>query len=139
MKLTVKEIIEACNGTLLCGKEETEISNVCIDSRKIEKGSLFVPIKGERTDAHKYIDSTFAAGAIATLTQEHLHMEDSHAWIRVNNTQEALQKNCVCLSRKIYTSYHWGYWKCWKNYYKRNDRYRTFFLQKCNENKGKFK
>ena len=92
MKLTVKEIIEACNGTLLCGKEETEISNVCIDSRKIEKGSLFVPIKGERTDAHKYIDSTFAAGAIATLTQEHLHMEDSHAWIRVNNTQEALQK-----------------------------------------------
>lgn len=91
MKLTVKEIIEACGGKLLCGNPETEVTCVCTDSRKVRPGALFVPIKGERTDAHTYIPATFAAGATAAFTEEHHVMEDSHVWIYVPSTLTALQ------------------------------------------------
>ncbi len=91
MKMTVEEIRRACGGKLLCGDPEAVVTSVSTDSRKIEPGALFVPIKGERTDAHAYITATFAAGTVATLTEEHTEMEDSHAWIRVPNTLSALQ------------------------------------------------
>ena len=48
---------------ILCGDPETEVTSVSTDSRKIAPGALFVPIHGERTDAHAYIPATFAAGA----------------------------------------------------------------------------
>lgn len=92
MKITVKEITEACGGKLLCGSSDTVITSVSTDSRKISQGTLFVPIKGEKTDAHDYISATFAAGAAATLTQEHDAMDDSHVWIRVPGTEQALQQ-----------------------------------------------
>ena len=91
MRMTVGEILKACGGELLCGDVETVVTSVSTDSRQIEPGALFVPIKGERTDAHAYIEATFAAGAVASLTEEHAQMEDVHAWIRVPSTQTALQ------------------------------------------------
>ncbi|WP_444640883.1 UDP-N-acetylmuramoyl-tripeptide--D-alanyl-D-alanine ligase [Caproiciproducens sp. R1] len=92
MRMTVGEIIAACGGKLLCGDPNTLITSVSTDSRKIQFGTLFVPVVGERTDAHSFINATFAAGAAATLTQEHDGMIDSHAWIRVQNTEQALQR-----------------------------------------------
>ena len=91
MKMTVGEIRRACGGKLLCGDPEAVVTSVSTDSRKIEPVALFVPIKGERTDAHAYITATFAAGAVATLTEEHTEMKDSNAWIRVPSTLSALQ------------------------------------------------
>ena len=68
MKMTIREIVIACGGRLLCGDENTVITSVSTDSRQITDGTLFVPIKGGRTDAHSFINATFAAGAAATLT-----------------------------------------------------------------------
>jgi UDP-N-acetylmuramoyl-tripeptide--D-alanyl-D-alanine ligase len=92
MNMTVGEISSACGGELLCGDSNTVITSVSTDSRKISPGTLFVPIKGERTDAHDFIGAAFEAGASASLTQEHSRMEDSHAWIRVTDTVDALQR-----------------------------------------------
>lgn len=92
MEMLVRDIVAACNGKLLCGDENAVVRGASTDSRKIASGTMFVPIKGERTDAHDYIASTFEKGAVATLTQEHDAMLDTHAWIRVDDTQAALQK-----------------------------------------------
>ena len=92
MKMTVGEIAKACRGKLLCGNPNTVITAVSTDSRKITSGTLFVPIKGEKTDAHTFIGATFAAGAAATLTQEHREMAECHAWISVPGTESALQQ-----------------------------------------------
>lgn len=101
MKMTVEEITKACGGRLLCGDPNTVVTSVSTDSRKIENGSLFVPIKGERTDAHTFIGATFAAGASATLTQEHDQMDDTHPWIRVQSTEQALQQIAASYRRKF--------------------------------------
>ena len=77
MQMLVKDIVKACNGVLLCGDPETVVTSVETDSRLIEPGALFVPIIGQKTDAHQYIQQTFDKGAVAALTQEHTFMEDS--------------------------------------------------------------
>ncbi len=93
MRMQVKDIVKACNGQLLCGDPETVIMSVEIDSRQVKKGALFVPIHGQKINAHIYIEQTLQQGAVATLTQEHNMMNDmNHCWIRVGDTKDALQK-----------------------------------------------
>ncbi len=101
MNMTVDEIAKACGGKLLCGDPNTVITSVSTDSRKIVPGTLFVPIKGEKTDAHNFIGATFAAGAAATLTQEHNEMADSHTWISVPSTEQALQQIAAVYRKKF--------------------------------------
>jgi len=88
--LKVSEIVEAVGGKLLCGSLETEVTNVCIDSRQAKAGSLFVPIIGERVDAHKFVAQVFAQGAAATLTSAGEITDETKAHILVENTQKAL-------------------------------------------------
>ena len=92
MQMTALEIAEACGERILCGDPQTMITSVSTDSRKISPGALFVPIRGERTDAHAYISATFAAGAAATLTQNDTEKQDNHVWIAVPDTVEALRR-----------------------------------------------
>lgn len=54
--LRVSEIAKVCGGEF---NIDTEITSVAIDTRKIEKGCLFICIKGERFDAHRFIDEAF--------------------------------------------------------------------------------
>ena len=87
----VRDIVRATNGVLLCGDPDTVVENISTDSNNIEKNSLFVPIIGERVDAHKFIDSAIENGAVATFTSEHDSMDRKEAYIRVSNTTMALQ------------------------------------------------
>lgn len=88
--ITIRDIVEAVNGTLLCGDENTVVTDVCIDSNEIKAGDLFVPIIGERVDAHRFIESVLETGA-ATLTSEHDSVCGEKPYIRVQDTVQALQ------------------------------------------------
>ncbi len=92
MKMTAGEIAQACGGKLLGGNPEVEITSVTVDSRAVKPGGLFVPLVGEKTDAHHFIGKAFEIGAAATLTQEHSKAEGTGVWIAVENTCAALQK-----------------------------------------------
>lgn len=91
MKMTADEIALACGGRILCGDSKTEVTSVAADSRQVKPGTLFVPIVGEKTDAHTYIGKALESGAAATLTQEHQQAEGGGVWIAVKDTREALQ------------------------------------------------
>ena len=60
-QLTLGDIAEACNGQYIGDKSKlaTAVKNVVIDSRLAQEGSLFVAIKGERTDGHLYIEKAY--------------------------------------------------------------------------------
>lgn len=51
-------------------RSDCHISSICIDSRKVEKGSLFIAIKGHDTDGHKYIISAIEKGATAIVYED---------------------------------------------------------------------
>lgn len=88
--LKVKDVVEATGGTLLCGDEETLITDVCIDSRIVKEGDLFIPIIGEKSDAHIFIDSVLEKAA-ATLTSEHSVVVGKKPHIKVEDTVKAFQ------------------------------------------------
>ena len=92
MKMTVSELVSACGGRLLCGDPQSEVTSVTTDSRDVSPGALFVPIRGERVDAHEFIPTAFRSGAAAVLTQEHGESNGPRAWIAVGDTREALQR-----------------------------------------------
>lgn len=93
MKLTAAEAAESCGGKIICGNPQTEITSAETDSRKVKAGTLFVPVVGERTDAHCFIAKAFAVGAAASLTQEPRKTKPAGGvQISVENTTAALQK-----------------------------------------------
>lgn len=49
------------------GNLNVDISNVCSSSQDVAEGSLFVAIRGLRTDGHDYIDEAVANGAAAVV------------------------------------------------------------------------
>ncbi len=52
------------------GLKNIEITDIVYDSRKVKKGSLFVAIKGFKSDGHEYIDEALEKGAAAAVGQE---------------------------------------------------------------------
>lgn len=90
MKL-LKDILYKVGLVEVVGSTNTAITSVSFDSRKIEKDSLFVAVKGTQSDGHKYIDDTIARGAIAVLCEELPSViNDKVTYIKVNDTTAAL-------------------------------------------------
>ena len=65
-----------------------KITSVCIDSRNIQPGCLFVAIRGDRFDGHDFIKQAFAQGAAAALS-EHPVEEAAGPVIVVKDTRMA--------------------------------------------------
>jgi len=89
--LTVKEVVSATGGELLCGDVNTRITSVCIDSRAAYEGALFVPIIGERIDAHRFIGQVFENNAAAVLTSHGEIINPDKVHIKVEDTIKALR------------------------------------------------
>ena len=89
MKLDLYEIAEV----LSAKNDVTQFENVSLrnaefDSRLIESGDLFVPLKGAR-DGHDFIPTAFAQGAAATLSE---HPVAEGAYILVDDVLTAFQR-----------------------------------------------
>lgn len=67
-----------------------EITGIATDSGKVRSGDMFVCIKGERTDGHKYVPQAVENGASAILSDRILDV--SVPYIKAENTVEALQQ-----------------------------------------------
>jgi len=52
---TLDEIIRATKGKLICGSKEAGTIGVSIDSRDVKPGDIFIAIKGENFDGHKFV------------------------------------------------------------------------------------
>ena len=83
--LTLKEIANAL-GTQT--KFDTQVNAVCIDTRKITKGCLFICIKGERFDAHQFANEALNLGAAAVMISEDI--EVAGPYVKVDDTAKAL-------------------------------------------------
>ncbi len=100
LNITVNDIVKAVNGTLLCGDGTQIIEHISIDSRSSQGNDIFVPIIGEKVDAHRFIPQALEIGCVATLTSEHEQMTGEKAWIRVADTIDALHEiGRLCRSR----------------------------------------
>lgn len=62
--VSCEEICKVLDGEMRGKKDGQIITSVAIDSRKVSEGSLFVAMKGERVDSHRFIEETYEKGAV---------------------------------------------------------------------------
>ncbi len=92
-RFTVMEIAEAVRG-LVFGSENTDVCGVSTDSRTVEAGELFIPLRGERFDGHEYIPAACQRGVRVFLAERErsaaMELSPTATCIRVTDTLRAL-------------------------------------------------
>mgnify|MGYP005835200647 CR=1 FL=1 len=61
--MTLAEVARAAGAKFLRGDPHLVVNSVCTDTRKLSPGELFFALRGERYDAHDFLDRAVAAGA----------------------------------------------------------------------------
>ena len=124
--LTLENLEKVCGGKYFgsAGARNAEVTAITTDSRKVEKGCLFVPIVGERVDAHKFIPDVMRKGALSVLSEKTLEYAD-FPYILVKSTLPGGEGYCGVLSGAAWNSGSGDYRKRWKDQHKGSNRSRT--------------
>ena len=110
LNLKIKDIVNFLNAEIGGIPSETldySVTGVSVNSKEVQKGDLFVSLKGQKTDGHKYIKEAFYNGAVAFLCEEDFFLEDDFfrlkevPVIKVSNTLKALQKIGFSIRKKF--------------------------------------
>ena len=72
--------------------DEREILGIAHDSRKVKPGTLFIAIKGQKTDGYEYIPNAIKNGASAIIANGRQIDIDHIPIIHVSNTRKAMSK-----------------------------------------------
>ena len=95
-RFTVQEITHATGGQLVRGEPSLGVVGVCLDSRAVTEGALFVAARGEQQDGARFLGASLAQGAKAVLVHadtplpEGLTIPEGVAVIAVADTTRAL-------------------------------------------------
>ena len=85
-------ILKATAGKLKGKKNDIEVQSICLDSRQAKEGALFVPIVGEKVDAHDFIKKVYESGIRVSLSEkEDIEVPEDMSIILVKNSVKALQ------------------------------------------------
>ena len=68
--MLLTELLHSVPAVCVSREKEAEITSVCCDSRKAEKGCLFIAVRGYQSDGHRFIASAVERGAAAVLAEE---------------------------------------------------------------------
>ena len=91
--LSVATLAHLVEGDVLQGAEDTLVSGVSIDNRKVQPGDVFVAFAGENVDGHRFVPDAFARGAAACLiSDDAFTYSGSEAIIRIADPLAAVQR-----------------------------------------------
>ena len=69
--ITLAEIAQVTDGQIVNAEKRNKvITSVSTDTRFIEAGALFIALKGDRFDAHQFLDQAASAGASVLLVEQ---------------------------------------------------------------------
>ena len=77
----------------ITGNKDIDVNGVCIDSRKVENGNMFIAICGTQSDGHLFVGKAIESGAKAVMCQQ---MPDkinpNVTYILMEDTEDAVGK-----------------------------------------------
>ncbi|SER72253.1 UDP-N-acetylmuramoyl-L-alanyl-D-glutamate--2,6-diaminopimelate ligase [Lachnobacterium bovis] len=88
--MTIKQLVEKLDYTLVQGDVDKEITTLVYDSRKVEEGSVFVCISGTVRDAHEFIPDVVQKGAACVVVEKDVEVDENVTVIKVENSRKAL-------------------------------------------------
>jgi UDP-N-acetylmuramoyl-L-alanyl-D-glutamate--2,6-diaminopimelate ligase len=87
--VTVEDVARAANGHA-SGDLNSEVTDVAHDSRQAKEGTLFVAVRGELFDAHKFIPKIMEQGAVGVISELQRPSDFNGAWIQVEDIRRAM-------------------------------------------------
>jgi UDP-N-acetylmuramoyl-tripeptide--D-alanyl-D-alanine ligase len=92
--IPIDELLAAVGGRLDGPTSVTAISGASVDSRNVTPGSIFVALRGERADGHRFVADALRAGASAALVEQPVELPPGTdaAIVRVADPLTALQE-----------------------------------------------
>lgn len=87
--MLLKTLTAAIATRQIVGPVDREVESIAYDSRRVQKNSLFVALRGEKSDGHQFIDQAIDKGATTIVTER----EEKHARatsVIVENSRTAL-------------------------------------------------
>ncbi len=95
MYMKLDQLLQAIQASAIVGRTDRDIAAVCIDSRQVVPGSLFIAMRGTQADGHAYIPAAIEKGAVAVLCEEISQEAPATSlvtYIRVADTEDAAGK-----------------------------------------------
>lgn len=91
-EIRLKEFMAPVNGEIISGDPDTVITGVSTDTREIKKGEVFIALKGENFDGHKFLAEAVNKGAACVVVDDDKKVPKDldAAIIRVKDTLTAL-------------------------------------------------
>ena len=101
--LSLQQIADFARGSLVTGNADLRISRISTDSRTLQRGDLFVPLRGANFDGHKFMEQAIAHGAAGALVEQKWEGTPSgnFALIRVPDTLAAYQQLAANYRRSL--------------------------------------
>ena len=91
--MLLQYLVENLEDKEVIGDLNIPINKIEYDSKKIEKGDLFVAIKGLTEDGHEYINEAIEKGAAAVISSKgYVVANESVTYVKVQDTRIALAK-----------------------------------------------
>lgn len=96
--MKIKDIIDICDGRLLCGNDELEVTFFSKDTRTINKSDTYVGIKGDHFDGNDFIEDAFDKGVSTAIIDKKMDVScfKNKTIIYVKDTIE-----CLCKLAKV--------------------------------------
>ena len=89
--IKIEEILKGITVVSVTGTKNKSISGVEFDSRKVKKDSLFVAVKGYKSDGHEFINSAISSGALAIICEKLPEKPEKNiTWIKTDDSARAL-------------------------------------------------
>jgi UDP-N-acetylmuramoyl-tripeptide--D-alanyl-D-alanine ligase len=65
--IALGQVAEICGGKVVRGRAETMVSNVCQDTRQLQRGDIYWALRGEKYDGHNFVSGAAGLGAAAAV------------------------------------------------------------------------
>jgi UDP-N-acetylmuramoyl-L-alanyl-D-glutamate--2,6-diaminopimelate ligase len=89
--IELNKILSGINCISVSGDTARIIENIVFDSRTVAEGSLFVAVRGSKSDGHDYIINAVSSGASAIICEKlPVNPEKSITWIVTDDSAKAL-------------------------------------------------
>jgi UDP-N-acetylmuramoyl-tripeptide--D-alanyl-D-alanine ligase len=92
-RLSLGDFVKWSGGTAQFSEKakKTTLGNVVNDSRMVQSGDVFVALKTDKDDGHKYVKTAFEAGASAAVIEKK----------ELKQFSTADQKKCICVTNPL--------------------------------------
>ncbi|MBN1106085.1 MAG: UDP-N-acetylmuramoyl-L-alanyl-D-glutamate--2,6-diaminopimelate ligase [Deltaproteobacteria bacterium] len=90
--MRLAELLKNVGEHELVGNPDQEIAGIAYDSRKVQKGYLFVALRGQKLDGHSYLRDAVERGAVALAGEQIDDGETTATRVRVRDSRSALSR-----------------------------------------------